>query len=125
MAKIELASSDADGALMMRRSNKTGDAKWADIEDLINRWARRDPRGAVWLESAIKSTQEGLFDKRHGLLMGKSKGEVNYTSTRIGIMLHPDLLAYITAFYPDFLSTKDDLREFKKRFPKFRITEKI
>lgn len=107
----------------MRSSTKTGEAKWKDIEDLINRWARRNPQAAYQTEQYVKAVQEGLKDKRHGLMGGKSKGDVNVPSTRIGAAIHPELMNYIQAFYPDFMDSKNDLYEFKKRFAKFRIPE--
>lgn len=123
--QIELSTTGNTNFLKARRRNLTGEEKWIDIEDLINRWARRNPRGAHELEWYVKGIQEGLVDKKHGLMMGKSKGDVNVPSTRIGIALHPELMEYIQAFYPDFLQTKEDLRQFKKHFPKFRIPESI
>lgn len=120
---FELSGNADDKFLKMQRRTLTGEAKWGDIEDLINRWARRNPRGAYELEQYIKQSQENLLDKKHGLMEGKSKGDINIPATRIGIALHPELLQYIEAFYPKFLSTKAELHEFKKRFKKFRIPE--
>lgn len=100
-----------------------GEAKWKDIEDLINRWARRNPRGAREIEQYVKEKKSELVDKKHGLMSGTSKGDVNVPATRIGVAIHPELMNYIQAFYPDFMDSKDDLHEFKKRFPKFRVPE--
>lgn len=106
----------------MRSSTKTGEAKWKDIEDLINRWARRNPQAAYQTERYVKAVQEGLKDKKHGLMGGKAD-EANNPATRIGVAIHPELMNYIQAFYPNFMDTKEDLHEFKKRFTKFRIPE--
>ena len=121
---VEVSNIGDTGFLKARRPQHQGDAKWKDIEDLINRWAKRNPRGALLNENYIKSTREGLLDKKHGLMGGKAD-EKNNPSTRIGIAIHPELLAYIQAFYPKFMESKDDLREFKKRFPKFRVSESV
>lgn len=118
----ELYSTSNPAFQKMRFSTLTGDAKWKDIEDLINRWARRNPQGAVWNEQYVKQVQSTLLDKKHGLMGGKAD-EANNPSTRIGVAIHPELMNYIQAFYPTFMDTKDDLHEFKKRFPKFRVPE--
>lgn len=120
---IELTSIENSDFLKMPRRTLTGNARWKDIEDLINRWAKRNPQGALMLENYIKSVKIDLKDKKHGLMGGKAD-EKNYTSIRVGVALHPELMQYIEAFYPNFLSTKEDLQEFKKRFPKFKIAEK-
>jgi len=114
-----IITSDSDGLKMIRQPLK-GEAKWKDIEDLINRWAKRNKSGAYELELCVRSARDELVDKKHGRLA--NEGMAN---GRIGIMIHPELETYIKAFYPDFLSTKDDLHEFMKRFPKFKVREAI
>ncbi len=114
----ELHTTGSDKFLKMRHSSLTGDARWKDIEDLINRWARRNPRGAVENEQYVKEAQSTLLDKKHGLMGGD-----NQPNTRIGVAIHPELMNYIQAFYPTFMDTKSDLHEFKRRFPKFRVTQ--
>lgn len=120
----ELFSTGDKNFQKMKFSTLTGEDKWKDIEDLMNRWARRNPSGAVMNENYIKATREGLLDKKHGLMGGKA-GENNEGATRIGVAIHPELMNYIQAFYPTFMDTKEDLHEFKKRFPKFRVSEAI
>jgi hypothetical protein len=115
---IELTKTDG-GSLKMPRRTLTGDAKWRDIEDLINRWAKRSPRKAWELETYIKEIQADLYDPKHG----KQRNE-GMAGGRIGLALDQELLQYIQAFYPDFLQTKDEMHEFMKRFPKFRIPAK-
>jgi hypothetical protein len=117
---IELSDTSNSEFLKMRRSAKTGEAKWKDIEDLINRWAKRRPQLAWENEQYVKQAQADLIDKKHGLMGGKTD-EANLPSTRIGVAIHPELMNYIQAFYPTFMDTKEDLHEFKKRFPKFRV----
>lgn len=109
-----------DNLKYIKPSQLKGDAKWRDIEDLVNRWARRNPRGAWELEQSIKEKRASLTDKKYGTLNNEGMA-----GGRIGIMLHQELLQYIEAFYPKFLSTKDELHEFERRFPKFKIPEKI
>lgn len=129
MGKIELSTTSNSDFLKMQRSQLTGDAKWKDIEDLINRWARRNPDKARYLQAYILDVRSGLYDKK----FGRSKIDVkksNHKITdsegqRIGVVIDPELMNYIQAFYPDFMDSKDDLHEFKKRFPKFKISEAI
>jgi hypothetical protein len=122
---IELSSTDNADYLKMHRRDLKGDAKWKDVEDLINRWAKRNPAGALMTDRYIKEVRGGLKDKKFGLMEGKSKGGVNAPGTRIGVALHPELLQYLEAFYPDIFKTKSGLHEFKKRFPKFRVPEAV
>lgn len=114
---IELSSLEDSDFLKMPRRTLKGEAKWNDIEDLINRWARRNPQGALDTERYIKEVQSGLKDKKHGKSSSEGMG-------RIGIAIHPELMQYIQAFYPDFMDSKEDLHEFMKRFKKFRVPEK-
>lgn len=116
---IELSKSADDNILKMKPSQLTGTAKWKDIEDLINRWARRNPEGALMNEQWIKEARGGLFDKKYAKMKNNA-----LAGGRLGIILHPELLAYIQAFYPRFLETKDELHEFEKHFPKFLVPEK-
>lgn len=119
---VELFSTGNDNLQKMRFSTLTGDEKWKDIEDLMNRWARRNPKGAYEMEMYIKEMRASLTDKKYGVMGGKADKETGITN-RIGVAIHPELMSYIHAFYPTFMDSKDDLHEFKKRFPKFRIAE--
>lgn len=111
---IELTSTDNSDFLKAHRPQLKGEAKWKDIEDLINRWARRNPQGALLNDRWLKEAKASLKDKKYAT---KELG-------RWGVSLHPELHEYILAFYPDFLSTKEELHEFMKRFSKFRVPEK-
>lgn len=117
---IELSNTSNSDFLKAHRSAKKGEEKWRDIEDLINRWAKRNPQGAYLNEQWVKEAHEGLLDKKHGLMGGKID-DANLSGTRIGVCIHPELMNYIQAFYPDFMDSKEDLHEFKKRFKKFRV----
>ncbi len=117
---IELSNTSNADYLKARRNPKKGEEKWKDIEDLINRWAKRNPKGAYLNEQWVKEAQSDLIDKKHGLMGGKID-DANLPGTRIGVCIHPELMNYIQAFYPDFMDSKFDLHEFKKRFPKFRV----
>lgn len=117
MGNIELTSMGDTNFLKAQRSQLTGDAKWKDIEDLINRWAKRNPQGAWELELSLRESRELLADKKFATSKTMAGG-------RHMLSLHPELLQYIETFYPKFLSTKDELHEFMRRFPKFAVPEK-
>lgn len=114
-------------ALKKPYKSLTGAAKWRDIEDLINRWANRNKRGALEQERWLRETKEELHDKKNAKwakdLYGKG-GRVG-AETKFSVLMHPELMAYIKMFYPDFLETKEDLHEFMVKFPKFRIRRVI
>lgn len=118
MPKIELTSTGDTNFLKMKKSALKGEAKWKDIEDLINRWAKRNPQGAIENEKWVKEANAGLFDKKFGKSNAEAMG-------RIGISIHPELLQYIEAFYPDLFNTKDGMHEFMKRFKKFTVPESV
>jgi hypothetical protein len=99
-------------------SHKTGEAKWKDIEDLINRWAKRNPQGAFDNEKWVKQAYADLADKKFGKLENEAMA-----GGRLGVSIHPELMNYIEMFYPKFLQTKDELHEFMRRFPKFRVPD--
>lgn len=118
MPNIELSKVGDSGVLKMQRSSLKGEAKWKDVEDLINRWAKRNPRGAIENEKWVKESNAGLNDKKFAKSSSEAMG-------RLGVSIHPELLQYIEAFYPDLFSTKDGLHEFMRRFKKFTVPESI
>lgn len=115
---IEVSKVGNNGAYKMKPSQLKGEAKWRDIEDLINRWARRNPHGAIDNERWVKEARFELKDKKHGKSGAEALG-------RFGVSIHPELMNYIQAFYPKFMDTKEEMREFMKRFPKFKVPEKV
>lgn len=127
MTLIEKCSFDARLMTMNSENLKkpirhlTGEAKWKDIEDLVRRWARRNPREFMATKEYVNEIKEGLKDKKFGMMGGAKNGIGG--GTRIGIAIHPQLMTFIQAFYPDFMDSNSDLAEFKKRFPAFRIPE--
>jgi hypothetical protein len=105
--------------LKKRVSNLTGEAKWKDIGDLVKRWAKRNPEAYNLTAAYVQEVRSGLKDKKHGVMGGSSLSG----GTRIGIAIHPELMIYIQAFYPDFMDKNSDVTEFKKRFPVFKVPE--
>lgn len=124
MGIIELPNGPIDpNVLKAKTSQLTGEQRWKDIEDLVMRWTRKNPVEAGWTKAYIKDVQAGLKDKKFGLVGGTDHDDTNQPNTRIGIAIHPSLMNYIQAFYPEFLDTNEDLQEMKKRFPQFRVPE--
>lgn len=109
--------------LKVPKKHLTGAAKWKDIEDLINRWAKRDPKGAYQLEKWLTATREGLYDKKNAKWDRNFDAKYGKVSPdmKLGLLIHPDLEAYILAFYPDMFSTKESMHEFMRHFPKFTM----
>lgn len=105
----------------------TGEAKWKDINDLIRRWSIRNPVAFALNMDYVKDIKGGLKDKKFGQTGGAGNtGAVGSSSgTRIGLAIHPELINYIQAFYPDFLDKNEDVHEFGRRFKNFCIPEKI
>lgn len=119
MSKILRPGQFDENVLKKPIKHLTGDAKWRDIADLIARWGRRNPDAMQLTIDYAKDLQEGLKDKQHGQMGGG-----NTAGTRIGVVIHPELMNYIQAFYPDFLDSNEDVAEVKRRFPKFKVPEK-
>ena len=128
MPGIELSQVGDSSVLKMKSSNLQGEAKWKDIEDLINRWARKRPQRAIEHERYLREVRGNFVGNKWGFIdqfndAGKQKKTVD-GGTRISVSIPDELMQYIEAFYPKFLETKDELQEFKKRFPKFCILQK-
>lgn len=100
----------------------TGDAKWKDIVDLVNRWGRRNPEGMKMTMDYARELREDIKDKKYGFVDGPRK--TGSGGTRVGLVIHPELINYIQAFYPDFLDSNEDVANFKKYIPNLRIPEK-
>jgi hypothetical protein len=109
------------------KSDKTGASKWKDIEDLINRWARRNPIGALMQEKWLKQDKETLFDKKNAKWAQDFNGEMGHISAEVkySTLIHPELIEYLEVFYPDLFSTKESLHEFMIKFPKFKIRQRL
>lgn len=92
--------------------------KWADIEDLIKRWKRRNPEAFRQNMAYIKKKRESLG----GEYAKYGGGETG--AMRLGLAIHPELLNYIESFHPDFLKANEDVRIFRKRFKNFAVADK-
>lgn len=119
MSQIELTGSQDSNTLKFKPPQLTGSAKWADIGDLINRWARRRPQRAYELELALRETRAGLTDKKFATMNNEAMAGGRHMLT-----LDPELINFIEAFYPKFFEDKENIHGFIKRFPKFAVPEK-
>lgn len=117
---IELTGSSDSNILKFKPQPKTGDAKWKDIEDLINRWAKKQPQRAYELEMTLREARQEVADPEFAKMNNNAMAD-----GRLQLILDPGLEEYIKVFYPKFLETKTELHEFMRRFPKFRIPERV
>jgi len=108
-------------------SHKVGEARKKDIADLVKRWVRRNPEAATENMRYNKQARQELMDKQFGLMGGHSDSKAvgSNSGTRLTASVHPELISYIQAFYPDFLDTKEELIWFRKTFKGFSIPEKV
>ena len=112
---------EGDGDAIFKRQELSGEAKWKDIEDLVRRWAKRNPRR---FREMVVYNKEKLSDSMHNNQHGELKEEA-MANGRAAISIDPELLNYIETFYPNIISTKESLHEFMKRMPGFNIRYKI
>lgn len=92
------------------------DTDWNEVSDLIDRWGKRCPEEMQENLAWVKNARDGLDDKEFGT---GSTG-----SLRMGLILHPNLVAYIEEFYPHIFSDNRNIKEFANKFKKFAIPEK-
>lgn len=99
--------------------------KWTDIEDLVARWVARNQDEAEYTFKYIAAVKQGLIDSTYGSQVKQKGGVIQSSGQRFGIAIPPGLMLYIQRFYPDFMDTKEDMRTFHRKFPAFRIAEKM
>lgn len=92
------------------------DSDWNEIGDLIDRWSKRCPKDLELNLAWVKDARNGLDDKEF------ASGETGLI--RMGLMLHPNLLAYLENFYPDLFKSNRNVKQFAHHFKKFAIPEK-
>lgn len=111
---------EQDNEIRKGIGSKTGAAMWKEIDDLVVRWARRDPVGANlnYLDNA--KIRADLHDPKYA-----TQRNEGMAGGRLVISIHPDLVAYIEAFYPKFFESKANIRRFGNTYKMFRIPEKI
>jgi hypothetical protein len=107
----------ADASMKNPLAGLTGDKRYSEITNLVSRWSRRNQDQVLLYNEYADELRSELKDKQYGDISGKKFG----SGTRIGIIVHPGLLSYIQAFFPNFLDNIDDLHWFKKNYPNWRI----
>jgi hypothetical protein len=100
--------------------NKTGEAMWEEIDDLVVRWSQRDPVGANAIMEHNQKLRDGLFDAEFGQMSQEAMA-----NGRLQISVHPDLVAYIETFFPAFFESKKNVRRFGNTYKMFKIADKL
>lgn len=100
-----------DPKILKRKLTHQKRGRWADIRQLVDIWERKQYRRA-------------LEARRYAYAMRKSYREPSKKNNiKTTAVIDPTLMMFIQAFHPNFLKTKRDLREFKKRFPAYATRE--
>ena len=112
-----------DADIIQGIGGKTGEAMWKEIDDLVTRWALRNPRAANWNRIYNQHIRDGLKDKKFAVMGGR---KANFSGgTRTTLSIHPELVNYIEVFYPKFFESKENVRRFGNTYKMFKIPEKI
>lgn len=112
-----------DAEIIKSIGGKTGSAMWREIDDLVTRWATRNPYAANWNRIYNQRLRDDLKDKEYGVLGGRGRHFSGGTRTTLSI--HPELVNYIEVFYPKFFESKENVRRFGNKYKMFKIPEKI
>ncbi len=111
---------DKDQLIIKGIGSKTGAAMWQEVDDLVVRWAKKNPFGANWNMVYNQRKRDDLVDKMHASSYDKKTG----ITSRTAISVHPELMSYIETFYPKFFESKENVRRFGNTYKMFRIGEK-
>lgn len=106
-----------DTKILQGISGLTGDAMWRQIDDLVVRWAKRNPYGANMNRLYNQSVRDELKDKKFAKSSSMADG-------RLTLSIHPELVHYIESFYPKFFESKANVKKFAKTYKMFAIAEK-
>lgn len=106
-----------DNEIIRGIGSKKGEAMWTEIDDLIKRWARKNPYEANLNRLYNQEVRDGLHDQE----FGKSK---SMADGRLMISIHPQLVNYIETFYPKLFESKENVRKFARIYKMFAIAEK-
>ena len=109
-----------DHKIIQSIGSKTGAAMWKEIDDLVTRWATRNPVAANWNRHYNQAVRDELTDKKHGTLNNEGMA-----GGRMAISVHPELMNYIETFYPKFFESKENIRRFGKTYKMFQIPEEM
>ena len=90
---------------------------WREIDDLVKRWALKNPFGANWNRIYNQQKRDSLLDPKFAKSHDKKTGITNRTT----IAIHPELMNYIETFYPKFFASKSNIRRFGNTYQMFKI----
>lgn len=100
---------------------KTGEAMWKEIDDLVVRWTQRNPFGANWNRIYNQHLRDQADNKYAEWQDEGGRG----LGTRNTIAVHPELMVFIETFYPKLFESNANIRKFAKRYPMFKVADKI
>jgi len=109
-----------DGESIKNIGGKSGMAMWAEINDLVNRWAKKNPKAANFNRLHNQAVRDDTPDKKYAEWR---TDEGKQTGTRLALSIHPELINYIEAFYPKFFESKENIRRFGRTYRMFQIPE--
>lgn len=110
-----------DSIIIKGIGSKEGSAMWKEIDDLVTRWAKKNPFGANWNMKYNQDVRDSLKDAKHAASYDINTGITN----RSTISVHPELMNYIETFYPKFFESKENVRRFGNTYKMFRIPEAL
>ena len=108
----------ADKALEMKKNK----GLWDTLELLVNAWMKKTPKDFEGFKFQIDAYRDGLFDSKYGQTAGGTDMDRRFT------MVFPEKLFFMirTIYKSDELNMdKKFYAEFARRFPFFRIPEKL
>jgi hypothetical protein len=105
---------------IIKLKNKTG--VWGVIDKLLQRWLVNTPDEVQALKIQIEDHKEMLTDKEFGQTTGGKDMERRFT-----LVFPMKLMLMIRAIFPpeELEFTSDFYREFTKRYPNFKVAEKV
>lgn len=105
-----------DSKIIQGIAGLQGEKMWQQIDDLVVRWSRRNPRAANMNMHHNQEVRDGLEDKKFAKSTSMADG-------RLLLSIHPELVNFIETFYSDFFTSKENVRTFAKRYKMFAIAE--
>jgi len=113
--------SDVDFVYEVMKTKNSKD-KWAVVEMLLNRWIKQTPEEFAAIKMQIGDQKELLVDKEFGQTLGGKDMERRFTLVfpfKLQQMLRAVYAEEELQFDSKFYS------EFAKRFPRFKIAQKV
>jgi hypothetical protein len=101
---------------------KNNKDKWIVINALVNEWAKRDKEEFKAFRLQIDDVRRGLYDKKYGQTSGDKNME-----RRLTVIFPESLYFMIRSVYKvgELQMDRAFYQEFAKKFPFFRVPDKI